>query len=372
MKQKVIVIIGAEPAPRREIVEALRQEDYLTLAVADESMVLEIARQTPLALIILVSLSIPSVGQAPLGLLSSSPETGHVPVLLLVTDPTGSEHLQQMHPHAHVFTLNPSRWGELHATIHQLLGYTRRPPKVLLIVAQDTRVRESVAAAMKREGHLMLTTADEAAAFEMARDNPVALVIFHPVSLLPANLQYCWQLRASVETTHIPLLLLVANESEITQIVSSGLRVDDFLIRPFAREELRACVHALLRTGRWNRGRKALPASLRRQRAVAHGGEILVVGDFRVDAGRYRVTRGEQEIHLGNSLLFDLFVYLLSHRGAIVTREQILREVWGDASSIESRTVDVHVHWLRQKLHDDPDHPRFIETISGVGYRMKE
>ncbi len=100
--------------------------------------------------------------------------------------------------------------------------------------------------------------------------------------------------------------------------------------------------------------------------------QVLIAEDLRVDLGGFKVTQGDREIKLGSPLLFDLLVYLLRHRGMALTREQIFQQVWGSESAIESNTLDVHVHWLRQKLQDDPTHPRLIQTVPGVGYRFTE
>ncbi len=183
--------------------------------------------------------------------------------------------------------------------------------------------------------------------------------------------ELCRQLRASAVTAAIPLLMLVENDFEITQMVNSGPHVDDFLIKPFHWEELRACVHALLHTNRSN-GRKRRIVGAPRKRLVAAGErQVLIAEDLRVDVGGFKVTQGDREIKLGSPLLFDLLVYLLRHRGMALTREQIFQQVWGSECAIESNTLDMHVHWLRQKLQDDPTHPRLIQTIPSVGYRFK-
>jgi len=208
-------------------------------------------------------------------------------------------------------------------------------------------------------------------ALDVARDNPVSLIVLDPISLYPDGLELCRQLRACTEAARIPILLLVTSGLEVAQITSSGLRVDDFLVKPFPRAELRACVQTLLRIGRRAMRKKAITGSSRRRIAAVGAREILVAGDLRVDVGRRHVTKGDQEIKLGSALLFDLLVYLLRYRGMVLTRDQLLQQVWGSESGVDSHTVVVHIHLLRQKLQDDPAHPRLIQTVPGVGYRFK-
>ena len=103
---------------------------------------------------------------------------------------------------------------------------------------------------------------------------------------------------------------------------------------------------------------------------VGAPGEPLVVGEMTIDEERREVRKGEREIELP-ARLFDLLSYLARHRGIVVTRGQLLERVWGYEYAGDTRTVDVHVRWLREKVEDDPANPQLIQTVRGVGYRFK-
>lgn len=100
--------------------------------------------------------------------------------------------------------------------------------------------------------------------------------------------------------------------------------------------------------------------------------QVLVVDDLCIDIPRRSVTRRNRPIDLGPMLLFDLLVHFVRNQGVVLTRDRLLMAVWSYNQAIDSRTVDVHVRWLRQKLEDDPNHPQLIETVRGVGYRFKD
>ncbi len=270
------------------------------------------------------------------------------------------------------YLLKPLLPDELRTHVRGLLRRVNHAQKVLLVVGQEADARVAIVHQLREEGYLVLAVADGMMALDAVRDNPVSLVILDPQSLQPGGLELCRRLRSSVETAHIPILMFATSEDEVAQIVHSGPHVDDFLLKPFIRAELRACVQALLRVGTHGRRKKSATALPRRRIVAAGEREVLVADDLRVDVGRYKVTHGDRDIKLGSPLLFDLLVYLLRHRGIVLTRDKIFQHVWGSETAVDSRTVDVHIHWLRQKLQDDPAHPQLIQTISGMGYRFKE
>jgi DNA-binding response OmpR family regulator len=101
---------------------------------------------------------------------------------------------------------------------------------------------------------------------------------------------------------------------------------------------------------------------------MAHAPRVLEVADLYIDVEHSLVMRNSQPVSLRQPLLFDLLLYLVLHRGKVVTRDQLLKHVWGYEQEYESRTVDVHMRWLRKSLEEDPAHPQLIQTIRGVGY----
>jgi DNA-binding response OmpR family regulator len=163
--------------------------------------------------------------------------------------------------------------------------------------------------------------------------------------------------------------MMANDEMEVARLVRLNLGVNDFIVKPFVWQELRACIRALLRGDR-GRIRYKLAAASPKRKTTHTEREILVADTLRIDLGQYRVTQGGQQISLGSNLLFDLLVYMVRHRGEVLTRDQLMQQVWCGEGAQDRRTVDVHVHWLRQKLHDNHDNPQLIETVPGVGYRF--
>jgi two-component system alkaline phosphatase synthesis response regulator PhoP len=136
--------------------------------------------------------------------------------------------------------------------------------------------------------------------------------------------------------------------------------------KPFTWQEVRARVRALLR-----RSEPAEAAEGGRARTGAgEAPRVLQAEDLRVDVDRREVTRGDRAIELP-ARLFDLLVYMLRYRGTVLTRDRLLEHVWGYEYTGDTRTVDVHIRWLRERVEDDPANPQLIQTVRGVGYRFK-
>ncbi len=179
------------------------------------------------------------------------------------------------------------------------------------------------------------------------------------------GLDVCRQLRAREETANVPILMLTARGEETDKVVGLEMGADDYVTKPFSWKELRARVRALLR-----RGEHAPAATATGLEGPGSEGRVLVSGDLRVDVDRREVRRGEREIELP-ARLFDLLVYMVRNKGLVLTRDRLLQHVWGYDYAGDTRTVDVHMRWLREKFEDDPANPTLILTVRGVGYRFK-
>lgn len=243
--------------------------------------------------------------------------------------------------------------------------------RVILVVEHDAALRGAIAHILRGDGYFVLAVPDGALAIDVARYNPIALVLLDPTYLQPSGLDICRELRASAETAHILILMMVADESEITQMMTLEPGVDDYIMGPLMWRELRACVQALLSGGRRRTGQMKGMGSVP-ETIVPDEEQVLIADDLCIDIARHRVTRGNRPIELHRVRLFDLLVYLVRHRGIVLTRDRLLKEVWRFEQVNDVRTVDTHMRWLRQKLEDDPDHPQLIETVRGVGYRFKD
>ncbi len=163
--------------------------------------------------------------------------------------------------------------------------------------------------------------------------------------------------RALRRNSSVPILMLTARGTEADRIVGLELGADDYVVKPFSGAEVIARIRAILR----------------RSAAPAEGGEPppgpVTVGDLNVDFAARRAHLGGTELQLSRKE-FDLLAELIRHAGRVVTREQLMDRVWDENWFGSTKTLDVHVRWLRQKLGDDPAEPRFVHTVRGVGFRF--
>ena len=247
-------------------------------------------------------------------------------------------------------------------------------PRVILVVEEDRIGREELSGKLREEGYLVLAVADAMMALDIAHTNPLSLIILDATLFLADGLDLCRQLRSCHENGRLPILLAVRDAAEIPALRRSEVPVNDYIVKPFLWEELSACVRTLLRSGKRSEHHRSVKGS-RKPIAEREREEesLLTVEDLCIDVARRRVIRRGQLIDIGRALLFELLVYLVRHRGIVLTQHQLLKHVWGYADTdATTRTVSVHVHWLRELLEDTPDRPQLIETVRGVGYRFKD
>jgi DNA-binding response OmpR family regulator len=166
------------------------------------------------------------------------------------------------------------------------------------------------------------------------------------------GLEVCRILRRE---TAAPILMLTAKTEEVDKVVGLELGADDYVTKPFSMRELLARVRALLR---------------RAERSPESSGESLTTGDLLVDFAKRQVFRDGAALPL-KPKEYELLAYLARNRGRAFTRDQLLNQVWGYDFAGDSRTVDVHVRWLREKIEDEPSKPTRLITVRGTGYRFE-
>jgi DNA-binding response OmpR family regulator len=233
----------------------------------------------------------------------------------------------------------------------------------VLVVEDDLTLMETLEYNLARQGYEVLTAADGWVALEMARQECPDLIVLD--IMLPGldGLEVCRILRKEMA---VPILMLTAKADEVDKVVGLEMGADDYLTKPFSMRELLARVKALLRRVRLVREELVAegegPTS-----AALEGQESLKFADLTINLNRHEVLIKGEPVHL-KPKEYDLLVFLARHRGMALSRDLILERVWCWDYDGGSRTVDVHVRWLREKVEADPAHPRRIVTVRGVGY----
>jgi len=236
----------------------------------------------------------------------------------------------------------------------------------ILVVDDEPVLVETIAYNLEQAGYQVLTAADGGSALEAARRETPDLVILDLMLPEMDGLEVCRQLRREHTTATIPIMMLTAKGDEIDKVVGLEVGADDYVTKPFGRRELLARVRALLR-------RADYPTAGNDHTSQETSGEVprpsreLVAGPLRIDLAGRRVNCRGQDLEL-QPKQFDLLTYLVRNRGTVLTRDQLLQNVWGYDYVGDTRTVDVHVRWLREKLEEDPANPKLIQTVRGVGY----
>lgn len=231
--------------------------------------------------------------------------------------------------------------------------------KKVLVVEDEPTLLETLEYNLSRRDYEVLTAADGPTALEVARRERPDLIILD--LMLPGidGIEVCRVLRQEMS---VPILMLTARDEEVDKVVGLEVGADDYMTKPFSMRELMARVKALLRRERLIR--EELAAGER-----VSGEPAMRFGDLAIDTSRREVTR-EGEILPLKPREYELLVFLARHRGIVLSRNLILERVWGWDYDGGSRTVDVHVHWLREKIEPDPKNPSRVVTVRGVGYRF--
>jgi DNA-binding response OmpR family regulator len=226
--------------------------------------------------------------------------------------------------------------------------------RTILVVDDEPTVRETVADDLAREGFGVITASDGREALEVFRARQPDLVILDLMLPELSGMEVC---RAIRRESGVPILMLTAKDSELDKVVGLEVGADDYVTKPFSLRELQARVRALLR-----RNERGAPT----EQAAA----VTDLGPVQVDFAGHRLLRDGRAVAI-KPKAFELLSFLLGHPGQVFSREQLLEHVWGYDFPGLTRTVDVHVHWLRGHIEEDPHRPRFLQTIRGVGYVLR-
>ena len=224
--------------------------------------------------------------------------------------------------------------------------------RTILVVEDEPTLRETLAEALESDGFTVVQAGDGRAALERFTSNPPDLVLHDLMLPELSGLDVARHIRAE---SSVPIVMLTARDAEVDKVVGLELGADDYVTKPFSFRELSARIRAVLRRG--EQAGMPLPP-------------LVELGVVKVDLAGHRVLRNGAEIPM-KPKVFELLAFLLRHPGQVVSRDQLLEQVWGYDYAGETRTVDVHVHWLRSAVEPEPANPTLIQTVRGVGYVLR-
>jgi DNA-binding response OmpR family regulator len=229
--------------------------------------------------------------------------------------------------------------------------------RTVLVVEDEPTVRETVAEALAADGHRVVTAADGRQGLERFRAEQPDLVLLDLMLPELSGMEVCRILRRE---SSVPIIMLTARDSEVDKVVGLEVGADDYVTKPFSLRELQARVRAHLRR------QEVSESAVTPSRPATE----VRLGAVTVDLAGHRLMRGGTAIPV-KPQAFELLSFLLRNPGQVFTRDQLLERVWGYDYAGETRTVDVHVHWLRGHIEVDSAHPVYLQTVRGVGYVLR-
>src|SRR5262245_22702390 len=224
--------------------------------------------------------------------------------------------------------------------------------QTILVVEDERRIAQIAADYLKRAGFAVLASGDGESAIAMARERRPDLIVLDLGLPKLDGVQVTRTLRAE---SNVPIIMLTARVEEDDRLLGLELGADDYITKPFSPRELVARVQAVLR----------------RASAEAPSGDLVRLGDLTLDVPRVKASRSNQPIDL-TATEFQLLATLARHPGRVFTRAQLLDAVRGTEVESFERAIDTHIKNIRRKIEPDPRHPRYIETVYGIGYRSAE
>lgn len=231
----------------------------------------------------------------------------------------------------------------------------------ILVVEDEPTLVETLRYNLVRQGYEVSTAVDGATALTLARKEAPDLILLDIMLPELDGIEVCRILRQEMT---VPIIMLTARDEEIDKVVGLEVGADDYIAKPFSMRELMARVKAHLRRVRLIRQESS------GERTAEEEGQRLSAGDITVDLGRREVLKQGAAVAV-TPREFELLAFLARNRGMVLSRDLILERVWGWDFAGGTRTVDVHVRGLREKLEDDPAHPVHIVTVRGAGYRFE-
>jgi len=225
----------------------------------------------------------------------------------------------------------------------------------ILIVEDDANLLETIGYNLRKEGYDVVAAGDGEQALEVARREKPGLLILDVMLPKLSGFEVCRILRKEMTA---PILMLTAKADETDKIVGLEIGADDYMTKPFSMRELLARVRAMLRRAKM----AETPSNT--------GPAVIAIRELEIDTARHRASLAGTALELSPKE-FDLLAFLARNKGLVFSREQLLEKVWGYDYAGDTRTVDVHIRWLRQKIETDAGHPQYLVTVRGTGYKLE-
>jgi two-component system, OmpR family, alkaline phosphatase synthesis response regulator PhoP len=222
----------------------------------------------------------------------------------------------------------------------------------VLVVDDEARLVEVLKAYLERDGYAVVTAADGRDALLKARRERPDLILLDLMLPEVDGIEVCRTVR---KESDVPIIMLTARAEETDKLIGLELGADDYITKPFSPREVIARVRAVLR---------------RTQSARESGDEVLSIGDLVIDRGRHDIRRNDVVVDL-TPTEFALLWTLVSNRGRVLSRLQLMEKALGESYEGYERTIDAHIKNLRRKVETDPAHPRYVQTVFGVGYKCE-
>jgi two-component system OmpR family response regulator len=229
----------------------------------------------------------------------------------------------------------------------------------IIVVEDDRNLLEVLKYNLAKEGYAVVTATEGIQALDVARSEKPHLIVLDIMLPKLDGFEVCRILRREMTT---PILMLTARAEETDKVVGLELGADDYMTKPFSMREFLARVRAMLR-----RAEMMKTAANPAQETIP---SLIKVGDIEIDFARHKVSRANSVIDLSPKE-FDLFAFLVKNKEQVFSRDQLLEKVWGYDYAGDTRTVDVHVRWLRQRIEYDPANPKHLLTVRGIGYKFE-
>ncbi|BAJ62210.1 response regulator transcription factor [Anaerolinea thermophila] len=233
----------------------------------------------------------------------------------------------------------------------------------ILVVEDERALQETLEYNLKRQGYEVQVAGDGILALDLAREFQPEIILLDVMLPGMDGFELCRRLRQEMNT---PVLMLTARTEEIDRVVGLEVGADDYMTKPFSMRELLARVKAMLRRVR-----------MIREEMQKSEESTQKESEKRLLSGNLELNLARREVRLNGVVVavkpkeFELLHFLMKHRGQVLSRDYLLKELWGWDYFGDSRTVDVHIRWLREKIEPDPAHPVRIVTVRGAGYRFE-